>query len=77
MNTFEWRPIETAPEKVPILVTDGKLMIVIKRSRIVPKDPPTYMGNVGFFGYEWEWEIEWKDLTHWMPLPPPPISNNP
>lgn len=27
---------------------------------------------VGFGGYEWDWDFEWEDLTHWMPLPVAP-----
>jgi hypothetical protein len=63
---MEWQPIETAPRHTPILVTDGKMIIVIERCGYVGND---YPGEVGFGGYEWDFDFIWKDLTHWMPLP--------
>ena len=65
----EWQPISTAPKDTPILATDGKLIIVLMRGTCGGEDWPD---SVGFGGYEWEWDFEWKDLTHWMPLPEAP-----
>ena len=66
---MEWQPIETAPKRTPILATDGKVIVVLERGECAGKDSPI---SVGFGGYEWEWDFEWKNLTHWMPLPEPP-----
>lgn len=66
----EWQPIETAPKDVPILVTDGKHIVVIKRGILIGNVP--WPDPVGFAGYDWEWNFEYADLTHWMPLPEPP-----
>jgi hypothetical protein len=62
--TAQWQPIETAPRDAPILVTDGKVIVVLKID--TGDDWPC---PVGFGGWEWGWEFEWGDLTHWMPLP--------
>lgn len=66
----EWQPIATAPNGVPILVTDGKVITVLMRTQI------NHSGKIfdnlvgaGFSGYEWDWDFEWDDLTHWMPVP--------
>lgn len=69
---MEWQPIETAPEGVPILMTTGNLTVVAERGSIFPDSSPDHIWAVGFSGYEWEWDFEWEDLTHWMPLPPAP-----
>ena len=65
----KWRPISTCPQDTPVLVTDGKVIVVVARSNLYGDAWPD---AVGFGGYEWEWDFEWKDLTHWMPLPPLP-----
>lgn len=66
----EWQPIDTAPRNVPILVTDGNVVVALKRAKHVLDDE--WPDPVGFGGYEWEWGFQWSDLTHWMPLPDPP-----
>lgn len=63
---MNWQPIETAPKKTPILVTDGRVIVVLERGECAGDDWPD---AVGFGGWEWEFNFEWKDLTHWMPLP--------
>jgi len=68
----EWQPIDTAPKNTPILVTDGDVIVVVKRGEFVGKD---WIDEVGFGGYEWDWNFEWEDLTHWMPLPEPPKAD--
>ena len=64
-----WMPIETAPKRTPILATDGKVIVVLERGECAGNDWPD---AVGFGGYEWEWDFNWSDLTHWMPPPAPP-----
>lgn len=66
---FEWQAIATAPEDTPILVTDGKVAVVVKR---VECGGRSRASAVGFDGYEWDFHFEWDDLTHWMPIPEPP-----
>jgi hypothetical protein len=68
--TAQWQPIETAPRDTPILVTDGKIMVVLMRGDVGPGTD--WPDPVGFGGYEWDWEFDWDDLTHWTPLPAPP-----
>ena len=63
---MQWQPIDTAPKGIPILATDGKVIVVLERSDALKIDWPN---AVGFSGYEWEWDFEWKDLTHWAQLP--------
>jgi hypothetical protein len=70
----EWKPIQTAPYKTPIIVTDGDTVIVAERWLYC--DNIDGLGPVGFDGYEWEWDVDWKDLTHWMPVPVPPKVEN-
>jgi len=65
MNS-QWQPIETAPMNTPILVTDGKVIVVVECELVCGKP---FLAGVGFGGYEWDFDFEWKDLTHWMPQP--------
>lgn len=64
----DWQPIETVPRDIPVLLTDGRVVV----AAVI--DSEEFRGIVrvreyGFSGWEWEWEFLWKDLTHWMPLP--------
>lgn len=69
----EWKTIETAPVGVPMLVTDGKIVVAGVRGKLCGEP---WLDPHGFGGYEWEWEFgqggEWTALTHWMPLPEVP-----
>ena len=67
---MKWQPIETAPTKTPILITDGNIVTVT----ILDKcgDDPKWMFGHGFRGYEWEYNFDSKQATHWQPLPEPP-----
>lgn len=75
----DWQPIETAPKDgTEFLAFDSRTrkMDVCEMSNIITREPlwvcrPVQMdGEYGpdnsDFGYEW------KDITHWMPLPKPP-----
>lgn len=70
---MKWEPISTAPKSTPILATDGKVIVVLERGENAGRNWPD---PVGFGGYEWEWDFYWGDLTHWMPLPPMPNSED-
>jgi hypothetical protein len=67
LQMSEWQPIETAPTDIPILVTDGAFVAAL----ILKKDSK-FPDGVAFGGYEWDWDFDPRDLTHWMPLPKPP-----
>ena len=66
----KWQPIATAPRDTPILVTDGKIIVVVERGEYWRGGDRTW--PVGFGGDDWEWDFGWEDITHWMPLPPLP-----
>ena len=64
---MEWQDISTAPRDILVLVTDGDALV-------------TGMLKVRDHDYSdvWRWQLdrplapEW--LTHWMPLPEPPVT---
>jgi hypothetical protein len=61
---MEWQPIETAPKDgSPVLAFDGEDIAVV-----------TYYHASDTLGW-WEviYDVEF-DPTHWMPLPPAPVS---
>ena len=64
-----WRPIATAPYGKPILVTDGKVRVAVE-FELIGKE--TYINATGVHGYDYDFDFELKDLTHWMPLPEMP-----
>lgn len=66
-----WQPIETAPKGTPILVTDGTHIVTAEIDHSLLAGG-LWLRSYGFSGYEWDWDINDKALTHWMPLPDPP-----
>lgn len=71
MSEMKWRPIETAPR-------DGTSFIGISSYTLDANDNPilwqvSYVGDGSFGQFQsvHDGEPFW-DLTHWMPLPPPP-----
>ena len=66
---FQWQPIETAPMKTPILVTNGKEVTVTLLSQLRDK---VCMCGAGFDGVEWEYDMQYDEITHWLALPPLP-----
>ena len=69
---MDWQPIETAPLKTPIIITDGKTVTVTILNSIGPY--PKQMFGHGFGGDEWDYDFEFEQATHWMSLPAPPSS---
>ncbi len=67
---MKWQPIETAPDKTPILVTDGNTVIATFLD--VCGNDPKHMYAQGFSGREWDYDFTINQATHWMPLPEPP-----
>ena len=70
---MKWQPIETAPTKKPILITDGKIVTVTILDMC--GDDPKWMFGYGFGGYEWEFDFDFKSATHWKKLDEPPTAS--
>jgi len=74
-NFGEWLPIETAPKNAVVLVNDttgnGSEWCAAK-----------HLDGVEWAGWIYDDELlndhnpTGPEPTHWMPLPPPPTSNN-
>lgn len=65
-----------------VLVTDGKIVTAARYSPEFHK--PEVGGNqwwwwdaVGYGGHECESEYDQEGITHWMPLPLPPLTTGP
>lgn len=76
VNMEKWIDIK---KKIPplgkgILVTDGKTMTITRIEEL--GDKRRYMDGFGFSGYEWEYDFEYEDITHWMPLCNVPNEDN-
>lgn len=60
-----------------ILITDGT-MVTAAEYWVWPQADKKFglcpFRCLGFDGYEWEWDFNPKDITHWMPLPNPPVK---
>lgn len=73
----DWQPIETAPKDVPILcfVKDylgEDIIIACKLFHHVNEQKKlifTTLDPIGLGGYDWEWHIDYKNITKWMPMP--------
>jgi hypothetical protein len=64
---MEWQPIETAPKDAFILI--GKTGKEVQRA--------IWHDARGFGWADWTdgaYRMKGYDPTHWMPLPPPPIT---
>ncbi len=69
----EWKPIETAPENIPILIAGGKAQSVCSGNSKWFINENVYIG----LKYKREKSFTVSDYfsckpTHWMPLPSPP-----
>jgi hypothetical protein len=67
----KWKT-STPPRGQPILVSDGKLITITQLDDWESRDERgtlTFMHGVNFGGYEWEYDLRFEDITHWMPLP--------
>lgn len=80
--TSDWRPIETAPKDgTRIILTDGRAVEVGCFAPDVHGDDfpwvfvDDYSGCDLVTGYAGVSANAWKDgtVSHWQPLPPPPI----
>ena len=81
---MKWEPIETAPKDGTAIVvaSNGWIRAVVRWMDIDSAD--SEWGTVEHTP-DWQWAIEdgkndrmyyrgWNQLTHWMPLPPPPVK---
>ena len=60
----DWRPIETAPDGVDVLLwNDGKVFVAQKK----PKIWTTYSNGRATTDMWYSWDD--VEATHWMPLP--------
>ncbi|UWJ04785.1 hypothetical protein CUB19_gp78 [Stenotrophomonas phage CUB19] len=74
MSHCEWRPIDTAPERVSVLVCGGDC-----RGRVcIARNDNTRFSSVPVAKQAWYEDVSretgsiWPAPTHWMPLPSPP-----
>lgn len=67
---MEWISVRERPPRkdIPILIMTKSLKFPISVYWI---EEGTY-GEPGFFEHEDEYSTREEDITHWMPLPPPP-----
>jgi hypothetical protein len=61
-----WQSITSAPFDLPILVTDGNGVYMVKREA---RPWGVWINPVGFDGPETDCEFGADALTHWMPCP--------
>jgi len=53
-----------------ILITDTEDMSLAKyRGKPVWRKGDPDFTPIGWSGYDWEWDVDTKSLTHWMPAP--------
>ncbi len=54
----------------PVLITDGKVIVVASRSKgFLHEDGENIWKPLGIEGYEWDWYFDDREITHWMELP--------
>ncbi len=58
------------PHAIGILITDGKIVTCAKAQ--IKNNEVFWFSGHEFLGYDWEWDFELKDITHWAELPEPP-----
>lgn len=64
-NSKAWQPISTAPREGDFLVSNGEWVRQASRSCLG--------GDWDVMGHRWPADIDRLRLTHWMPLPKPPL----
>ncbi len=74
MNSNDWQDVQTTPPPfdVPILVTDG---VDVVSCKLLKADPHILMGNHGIIGYEYEFNFDVEEITHWQEIVLPGIGN--
>ena len=70
--TFEWIDIkkQKPKHKQEVLITTGQIVTAaITNYCIYDKDDKIFWDTCHSSGYEWDWDFNEKDITHWMPMP--------
>ena len=65
----EWQPIETAPK-------DGTFLVYMPDEIEHWRVMPMHMNDGKRFTIGHHLAFDSKPVTHWMPLPPPPVTND-
>ena len=75
----EWVSVK---DKMPnngdeILATDGRSIVTCTFNKGVYRNGISYIdiSGLGFSGYEWEFDFEAEEMTHWIPLPSLPDND--
>ena len=64
----DWRPIATAPKDGTVILSwDGNVRMCVAWST----------RDKCWFVYDDDNRDDWNDVTHWMPLPDPPVKEEP
>ena len=67
---MEWKDIKKElPEKnVGVLITDGKIITAVRLVESFKSGDLEWMGHE-YSGFNWEFDFNEVNITHWMPLP--------
>lgn len=73
---MEWIKIteQKPPFGIGIMITNGNIVTCAEAEDC--KYDVIYFHGHEFGGYEWEWDFDWKSITHWAELPKPPSVGN-
>ena len=71
---FEWIDIkkQKPTEGQEVLITTGRIVIAAVADFNVYDSGRIMWDGCHFSGYEWEWDFNEEDITHWAPMPKPP-----
>ncbi len=69
----EWQPTETAPSDILLLVWDGSDISVAHKSNLLGS-PIWFAEAGGGLVYDNARDLMALGVSHWLPLPEPPIS---
>ena len=77
MKYGEWIDVKIKKPRVKfgvgVLITDGENITVEEIDRPTSDDGTFSLSGHGFGGFEYEFDMREKDITHWMPLPELPV----
>ena len=76
MDRSTWIDIKSNPPKdgQECLITDGTVVAAAKADLQLRGDGGIWWDPVGCIGYDVDLEIPNDDVTHYMPLPKPPVK---
>ena len=60
------------PFDIGVLVTDVAIVTVAQRYKFDLTSKKLWWTSHGYGGYEWDFDFDPKDITHWAELPEPP-----